>query len=129
MYRIELTSYKKARKHLLIALLSIILIDIILIAVLLMLNGDIIMNDILKDIIIGIVSGVIPSIAVTIFIYYKFLKSIPEDTEKKINALLNERLSYETTQHEGTMRALNPDNSFLLIIEILTEISYISEKK
>lgn len=112
MYQIELNYCKKSRKKLIIALSAIILIDIILIVILIC-DGGIVVNDVFKDIIISIISGVLPSIAVTIFIYYKYLKKIPEETEAKINQLLNERLNYETTQHGETMRALNPDNSQL----------------
>lgn len=128
MYQIELSYCKKAINKLLITLLLIIILDIILLIILF--AGDIIMNDILKDIIIGIISGVIPSIAVTIFIYFKFLKTIPEETEKRINVLLNERLSYETTQHEGTMKALNPDNSQLSLDhrDINKNLSRLNEK-
>lgn len=112
MYQIELNYCKKSRKKLIIALSAIILIDIILIVILIC-DGGIVVNDVFKDIIISIISGVLPSIAVTIFIYYKYLKKIPEETEAKINQLLNERLNYETTQHGETIRALNPDNSQL----------------
>lgn len=129
MYRIELSYLKKARNKLLISLLFMITIAIILITILVF-DGDIIMNDILKDIIISIISGTISSTAISIFIYFKYLKSIPEETEKKINNLLNERLSYETTQHEGTMRALNPDNAHLSLDhrEINKNILHLKDK-
>lgn len=114
MYQIELNRCKKGRENLFIALLFLTVIDIILIAMLMLYQG-VIISEFLKDIIMSIVTGIVPSIFVTIFIYYKYLKKIPDETEKKVNELLNDRLNYETAQHEGTMRALNPDNAQLSI--------------
>ena len=65
------------------------------------------------DVLINIGSGILSSIAVTLFIYFKFLKHVPEETEKKINALLNARLGYETTNHNAVMAAVNPSNAYL----------------
>lgn len=65
------------------------------------------------DVLINIGSGILSSIAVTLFIYFKFLKRVPEETEKKINALLNARLGYETTNHNAVMAAVNPSNAHL----------------
>ena len=65
------------------------------------------------DVLINIGSGILSSIAVTLFIYFKFLKHVTEETEKKINALLNARLGYETTNHNAVMAAVNPSNAYL----------------
>ena len=71
------------------------------------------MNEILKEVIISLISGVVSSVLVTIVAYFKFLKRIPEDTTDKINKLLNDRLSYETNNHNCTMNALSPTNGYL----------------
>lgn len=71
------------------------------------------MLDYLFNIIIGVVSSCISSFVVIIISYYKFLKRIPEATEGKINQLLNDRLNYETTNHNSVMCMLNPNNSAL----------------
>lgn len=68
------------------------------------------MNDIVLNIGINVISAVITSVLATIFIYYKFLRKIPEMTEKKIDDMLNARLNYETANHNAVLEALNPDN-------------------
>lgn len=45
---------------------------------------------------------------------FTFLHKIPEKTYEKIEKLLNDRLGYETTNHNAVMGALNPNNEFLL---------------
>ena len=61
--------------------------------------------------------GLTGSVLTTIFLYYKFLKKIPENVEEKINQLLNERLGYVTTNHNAIINKLdmdlNPRNSTL----------------
>lgn len=42
------------------------------------------------------------------------LHKIPEKTYEKIEKLLNDRLGYETTNHNAVMGALNPNNEVLL---------------
>ena len=63
-----------------------------------------------------LVSGA-ASVGVSIFIYYKYLKEIPEKTEERINSLLNSRLEYETSNHNAVIgkldHDLNPRNSTL----------------
>lgn len=71
-------------------------------------NMNIVINVIINIIITLIVFGF-----VFIFSYYKFLKNIPQETEKRINELLNTRLNYETENHNACLQALNPDNRFL----------------
>lgn len=68
------------------------------------------MGDIVLNIGINVVSAVITSVAATVFIYYKFLRKIPEMTEKKIDDMLNARLNYETANHNAVLQALNPNN-------------------
>lgn len=46
--------------------------------------------------------------------YFAFLHKIPEKTYEKIEKLLNDRLGYETTNHNAVMGALNPNNEVLL---------------
>lgn len=45
---------------------------------------------------------------------FAFLHKIPEKTYEKIEKLLNDRLGYETTNHNAVMGALNPNNEVLL---------------
>lgn len=68
------------------------------------------MTGILRDIIVSVISSAFISIAVTAFAHYKYLKDIPEQTKKKIEGFLNERLKNDTTNHNALLRALNPDN-------------------
>lgn len=62
------------------------------------------------------ISLLIPAVT-TIIIYFKFLKHIPEETEKKVNTLLNQRLNYEATNHNAVMAKIDsefkPENSVL----------------
>lgn len=92
-----------------IELLVLLLYAIIFIVIIWKRGGQFIWYDVL----INIGSGILSSIAVTLFIYFKFLKHVPEETEKKINALLNARLGYETTNHNAVMAAVNPSNAYL----------------
>ena len=41
------------------------------------------------------------------------IKKIPKDTQKKIDQPLNDRSSYETTNHNFVMNALSPNNEHL----------------
>ena len=66
---------------------------------------------------INVLSSVLVSITLSVFIYFKFLKRIPEENKKKIEELLNARLGYETTNHNAVLQAvtegLNPNNANL----------------
>lgn len=64
----------------------------------------------LANILINVGCSVLASLAMSVFIYYKYLKHIPEENEKRINRLLNERLTYEASNHNTQLQALNPDN-------------------
>ena len=66
--------------------------------------GGFLLNDIFQEILI-----VFTSIS-----YFAFLHKIPEKTYEKIEKLLNDRLGYETTNHNAVMGALNPNNEVLL---------------
>lgn len=57
-------------------------------------------------VLVDLIVGVSSSIALSIFIYYRYLKKIPETTEAKINDLLNQRLGYETTNHNAVLSML-----------------------
>lgn len=65
------------------------------------------------SLIINILSSVGVSIALTVTVYFKFLRHIPEENERRINQLLNDRLSHETTNHNAEMAALNPNTAQL----------------
>lgn len=90
-----------------------IFVTLVIIFLIILLFGGTYMKDILSQVGIGVLTGSISSIFLTILVYFNFLKRIPQETEKKIDDLLNVRLGYETTNHNTTMVALNPDNSHL----------------
>lgn len=72
------------------------------------------LNDIFQEILIGLITGAISSLVFTSISYFAFLHKIPEKTHEKIEKLLNDRLGYETTNHNAVMGALNPNNEVLL---------------
>ena len=76
--------------------------------------GGFLLNDILQDILISLITGSISSLVITLISYFTFLHKIPEKTYEKIEKLLNDRLGYETTNHNAVMGALNPNNEVLL---------------
>ena len=59
------------------------------------------------EIIISTIASSLASIGMSIFIYYNFLRKIPENTEKKIDELLNARLGYETTNHNAVLSKID----------------------
>lgn len=67
----------------------------------------------LKDILINVGCSVVVSISLSIFIYYKYLKRIPDENKNKIEELLNNRLNYETSNHNSVLASLNPNNAHL----------------
>lgn len=76
--------------------------------------GGFLLNDIFQEILIGLITGAISSLVFTSISYFAFLHKIPEKTYEKIEKLLNDRLGYETTNHNAVMGALNPNNEVLL---------------
>jgi predicted nuclease with TOPRIM domain len=68
---------------------------------------------ILREIIVGIVTSVIFAAATWLVFINRKVKSIPEDTRKMIDELLNERLDHETANHNAVMQVLNPSNNVL----------------
>jgi hypothetical protein len=69
---------------------------------------------ILFNIAVNVAVSLISSVLVIVFSYYKFLRRIPETTEKRVNDLLDKRLCHETVNHNAQMQALNPDNAQLM---------------
>ena len=74
--------------------------------------------DIIVSIITGIFAGVILSSIITtvvlsVIIYFKFLKHIPDETKKQIDTLLNDRLGYETTNHNAVLQKSDSVQNFL----------------
>ncbi len=68
-------------------------------------NKDVLnVSDYVIDILINIGCSIVTTIALSIFIYFKFLKHIPDENRKQIDKLLNERLGYETTNHNAVMQ-------------------------
>ena len=78
--------------------------------------GGFLLNDIFQEILISLITGAISSLVFTSISYFAFLHKIPEKTYEKIEKLLNDRLGYETTNHNAVMGALNPNNEVLLNI-------------
>lgn len=79
--------------------------------------GGFLLNDIfqeIQEILISLITGAISSLVFTSISYFAFLHKIPEKTYEKIEKLLNDRLGYETTNHNAVMGALNPNNEVLL---------------
>ncbi len=62
---------------------------------------------------INVFSSIGVTIALTVTVYFQFLRHIPEENERRINQLLNDRLSHETTNHNAEMAALNPNTAQL----------------
>lgn len=65
------------------------------------------------NILAGTISSILATAAMTTIVYFKFLKHIPEETEKKINNLLNQRLNYETTNHNALISNLHQSENHL----------------
>lgn len=102
---------EKGKKFLRILLiLDVMFGNIFLLSIICYQKGGWSMSGILRDIIVSVISSVFISIAVTAFAHYKYLKDIPEQTKKKIESFLNERLKNDTTNHNALLRTLNPDN-------------------
>lgn len=62
------------------------------------------------DILISVVSSAVTSLMATVIMYFAFLKKIPEKTRDKIDRLLNDRLNYETTNHDAVMTSLDSNS-------------------
>lgn len=60
--------------------------------------------DFWSDILINVACSIGVSIVVTLIAYFKFLKHIPEETKKQIDTLLNDRLGYESENHNAVLR-------------------------
>ena len=68
-------------------------------------NKDVLsVSDYVIDILINIGCSIVTTIALSVFIYFKFLKHIPDENRKQIDKLLNERLGYETTNHNAVIQ-------------------------
>ena len=70
-------------------------------------------SGILWDVVIGIITSLVGTVLTTVAMWFAFLRKIPQKTEEKVNKLLNERLNYETTNHNAVMQALNPNTTYL----------------
>ena len=53
------------------------------------------------------------TVVLSTIIYFKFLKHIPDETKRKIDDLLNDRLGYETTNHNAVLKKFDDVQSFL----------------
>lgn len=61
----------------------------------------------MTEILINIGCSIATSAILTVIVYFKFLKHIPEETKKSIDDLLNSRLGYETTNHNANLENTN----------------------
>lgn len=71
------------------------------------------MPDWIIDLIMNAATSIMLSVFLVIFSYYKFLRKIPQETKQEIDQLLNDRLGYETSNHNSIMEALNPNTQVL----------------
>ena len=74
--------------------------------------------DIIVSIMTGIFAGlifssIITTVVLSVIIYFKFLKHIPDETKKQIDTLLNDRLGYETTNHNAVLQKSDSVQNFL----------------
>lgn len=65
------------------------------------------------DILINIGCSIITTVVLSVVIYFKFLKHIPDETKKQIDTLLNDRLGYEATNHNAVLQKSNSVQNFL----------------
>ncbi len=63
-------------------------------------------KDFVFSIFTNLLTGILGSIGTSLFIYFKYLKSIPEENKKEIDKLLNDRLSYETSNHNAVLSTI-----------------------
>ncbi len=67
-------------------------------------NEVIILDTNLANILINIGCSIAATVLMSVIVYFKFLKHIPDETKKQIDNLLNERLVYETTNHNAVIQ-------------------------
>ncbi|MGO5077329.1 hypothetical protein ACTQ3J_05810 [Oscillospiraceae bacterium LCP25S3_E3] len=65
------------------------------------------------DILINIGCSIITTVVLSVVIYFKFLKHIPDETKKQIDTLLNDRLGYEATNHNAVLQKSDSVQNFL----------------
>ncbi len=65
------------------------------------------------DILINVGCSLLATAVLSIIIYYKFLKHIPDETKKQIDNLLNDRLGYEATNHNAVLNKSDSLQHFL----------------
>ena len=67
----------------------------------------------IADILINIGCSIITTVVLSVIIYFKFLKHIPDETKKQIDTLLNDRLGYEITNHNAVLQKSDSVQKFL----------------
>lgn len=63
-----------------------------------------VMSEALLSILVNIGTSVLVTVITSIGVYFKFLKKLPEETKDKVDKLLNERLNYETVNHNASLQ-------------------------
>ncbi|MGN1467512.1 MAG: hypothetical protein ACI4W1_04310 [Ruminococcus sp.] len=71
------------------------------------------MNDFVINILVNIGCSISTTIILSVVIYFKFLKHIPDETKKQIDDLLNARLKYETNNHNAAIQKTDFLQNFL----------------
>lgn len=66
-----------------------------------------------QSLLLNVIASVFCGLSVSCFIYYKYLRHIPQENKRLIEELLNDRLSYETTNHNAIRDQLTPNNKHL----------------
>ena len=70
-------------------------------------NGVINLETNTINILINIGCSIAATVLMSVIVYFKFLKHIPDETKKQIDNLLNERLGYETTNHNAVIQKVD----------------------
>lgn len=76
-------------------------------------KGGINLNDFVINILVNIGCSISTTIILSVVIYFKFLKHIPDETKKQIDDLLNARLKYETNNHNAAIQKTDFLQNFL----------------
>lgn len=71
------------------------------------------LNVTIFDILVNVGCSIAATIVLSVIIYFKFLKHIPDETKKQIDNLLNDRLGYETTNHNAVLQKSDSMQNFL----------------
>lgn len=104
---------KKWQKIVEVQLYIFVIFVIICSIIIIIIGEDTMWKDILLNIGVNVITSIAISIGLSIFIYFKYLKRIPDENRKQIDDLLNSRLGYETTNHNSVIVAIKTDTRYI----------------